>query len=328
MMNIDLLDKKIIFELDLDSRQSSQQLARKVRSSKEVVAYRLKRLEKNSVIFKYLTVLDPAKLGYFLHKVMFKLENVNTKEKEEIIDYLKNHPYSLWTVECDGPFDIGFMVFARNLTELNGVLTEISNKLNKYIHERVVSTNITGEYFTRRYLIQKSKEKKSRYGENTSIQKIDKTDWQILSQLSKNARISITEIAKYVPIKIDAIRERMRKLEKSGIISGYSILINNNVINQLHYKVLIYLKDFSEKKYGAIRQFCVQNENIIYLIKSLGTWDIEIDIEVNSPEKYREITLNLLKQFPDTIRKYDTLQIYRLHEYKYLPHNKVLGEGI
>ena len=62
MVELDLLDKKILFELDLNSRQSNQEIARKVRSSKEVVSYRIKKLEENKVIFKYLTILDPAKL--------------------------------------------------------------------------------------------------------------------------------------------------------------------------------------------------------------------------------------------------------------------------
>ena len=47
-------------------------------------------------------------------------------------------------------------------------------------------------------------------------------------------------------------------------------------------------------------------------------------MEVDSPEKYREIMLNLLKQFPNTIRKYDALQMYKLYQYRYLPDDIAL----
>ena len=256
---------------------------------------------------------------------MFKLENVDPKEREEIIHFLKNHPYSLWTAECDGPFDIGFMVFSRDSSELDRVITEISDKLSKYIHERVISTTITGEYFTRLYLLDKeSKRKQTKYGEVGKKEELDNTDWQILLKLSDNSRISLVEMAKQLPIKIDAIRLRINRMEKVGIIRSYSIIVNNPQINQLHYKILIYLRDFSKQKLRSIREFCHQNPNIVYLIKSLGVWDMELDIEVDSIEKYREIMTSLLKQFPNTIKKYDAIQIYKIHQYRFLPDKSML----
>ncbi len=325
MVELDLLDKKILFELDLNSRQSNQEIAKKIRSSKEVIGYRIKKLEENKVIFKYLTILDPAKLGCSLHKVMFKLENIDLEKKKEIVEYLKNHSYSLWTVECDGPFDIGFMVFARNPPELDKVITEVSNKLSKYIHERIISTTISGEYLSRKYLIKNiEKENKVKYGNKIEKIKLDDLDLEILKALSDNAKIQYTEIAKNLTIKIDAVRERVKKLEKSGIIKGYSILLNNSNINQLHCKILIYLRDFSEEKFKTLKEFCRQQNNITYIIKSLGVWDMEIDLEVESSEKYREIMLLVMKNFPEAIKKYEVLQIYQLHQYRYLPDKKVL----
>ena len=323
-MSLDALDQKILFELDVNSRQTLKQIANKTRSSKEVVAYRIKRLEEKGIIFKYLTVLDTSKLGFFLHKVMFKLENVNIEEKLKIIEYLKNHKNSLWVVECDGPFDVGFMIFARDLHELDRVVSEVSDNLCRNIHERIVSTNISGEYFSRNYLVGNRAIKNQRYGSKKEKLKIDSKDWRILLELVKNSRATMTEITQSVPIKIDAIRERIKKLERLGIISGYSVLLNHEGIGQLHYKVLLYLSDYSAGVLNSIKEFCKQNPNVTYFIKSLGVWDVEIDIEVENPEQYRKIMLGLMENFPKKIKKYDTLQIYKLHQYRYLPDQSLL----
>ena len=88
---------------------------------------------------------------------------------------------------------------------------------------------------------------------------------------------------------------------------------------------MIYLKDFSEEKFKAIREFCRQQKNIVYLIRSLGVWDIEIDMEVESPEKYRDLMLLLMQNFPEVIKKYDVLQIYKLYEYRYLPNKNIVS---
>ena len=50
MFNLDLKDKKILYELDLNSRQSNKQLAKKVQLSEMVVGYRIKRLIDNNFI--------------------------------------------------------------------------------------------------------------------------------------------------------------------------------------------------------------------------------------------------------------------------------------
>lgn len=50
---------------------------------------------------------------------------------------------------------------------------------------------------------------------------IDSINWKILGCLQKNARQPNTEIGKKVGISSPAVSERIKKMEDSGIISGY-----------------------------------------------------------------------------------------------------------
>lgn len=61
---LDLRDKKLLYELDLNSRQSFNELARKLKVSKSAVIYRIRNLEKASIIKCYNTIMDTGKLGY------------------------------------------------------------------------------------------------------------------------------------------------------------------------------------------------------------------------------------------------------------------------
>ena len=49
MEKIDLKDRKILYELDIDSRQSFRNIGRKVGLSKDVVASRVKKLKENAL---------------------------------------------------------------------------------------------------------------------------------------------------------------------------------------------------------------------------------------------------------------------------------------
>lgn len=55
---------------------------------------------------------------------------------------------------------------------------------------------------------------------------LDEIDIKILSLLSKDGRIHYNDIAKNTKLKPPSVIERIRKLEKEGVIKGYTALIN------------------------------------------------------------------------------------------------------
>ena len=50
MYKIDLKDRKILYELDLNCRQSNTRIGKKVGLKRDIVSYRIKRLQKQGVI--------------------------------------------------------------------------------------------------------------------------------------------------------------------------------------------------------------------------------------------------------------------------------------
>jgi Lrp/AsnC family leucine-responsive transcriptional regulator len=54
----------------------------------------------------------------------------------------------------------------------------------------------------------------------------DTTDFAILHELQANARISTAELGRRVSLSSPAVAERVRRLEESGVIEGYSARVN------------------------------------------------------------------------------------------------------
>jgi Lrp/AsnC family leucine-responsive transcriptional regulator len=50
---------------------------------------------------------------------------------------------------------------------------------------------------------------------------LDKTDWSILIELQCDGRIPLTELARRVDLSASATTERVRRLETTGVITGY-----------------------------------------------------------------------------------------------------------
>lgn len=55
---------------------------------------------------------------------------------------------------------------------------------------------------------------------------IDSTSFKILKILQKSARIPNIEVARRVGLAPSAVLERIRKLERQGVISGYEVRLN------------------------------------------------------------------------------------------------------
>ncbi|GGJ50452.1 Lrp/AsnC family transcriptional regulator [Deinococcus roseus] len=55
---------------------------------------------------------------------------------------------------------------------------------------------------------------------------LDAIDLKIIRELSRNARITFTELGKRVGLSVAAVTERVRRLEASEIITGYGVRVN------------------------------------------------------------------------------------------------------
>ncbi|MEV6741712.1 Lrp/AsnC family transcriptional regulator [Streptomyces sp. NPDC051104] len=55
---------------------------------------------------------------------------------------------------------------------------------------------------------------------------IDETDMRILEALQRDGRASYAELARTVSMSASAVTERVRRLEESGVIRGYSAVVD------------------------------------------------------------------------------------------------------
>ncbi len=322
MYKLDQKDRKILYELDVNARQSYSQIARKVKLSKEVVRYRIENLIKNKVIFGFLLIVDSRRLGFFNNKVFVTLQNMSEKEEYELISYLINNKHIVFVVRTDGRYDLVFSVMVRDVEELNRILIDIENKFGQYFNEKVVSTILGGYYFNRDYLLNKKsglEKKPCGFGLSREAVEIDDIDKKILLSLSYHPRISLVEISKKIGYSADGVNLRIKKLEKNGIIQNYILILNNSEIKQFHYKILIDLKNFTEQAEKKLLQFCIKQPNIYYACKTLTPWKFEIDMEVQSPEHYREILKEIKNIFGEIIKETTPLHVFKIYKYNLLP---------
>ena len=111
MEKLDVKDRKILYELDLDSRQSFSQLGKKVSLHKDVVAYRVKKLQEKGIIKNFYTFIDSSKLlGLMAFRCYCSFQNITPKIKQEIIEYLVNSRCTNTVHSVLGSYDLIFFM--------------------------------------------------------------------------------------------------------------------------------------------------------------------------------------------------------------------------
>jgi len=311
ILNLDLKDKKILYELDKNSRISITELAKKVGVSKQVCQYRLMNLEKNKVILNYHTVPATYRFGKIAYKVYLKLHDVNEKKLDKIINFLLKNRDVFWIGECHGKWDLIFGIWAENMEEFFEIHDKILDKFSKYIQEKELSVSRENIQYNRRWLYFDLNEERKvfNFGEKEKLIKLDELDNKIIEILVSNSRTRMIDIAEKLNITAEAVSYRIKQLEKKNLIKGYKCLLNVRKLGFSTTKAFIYFKNITENRKKEFLDYSKNHENIINIVITFAPWDLEVMFETKDYEEYYQIMEGIKNKFSDIIKFYESILV-------------------
>ncbi|MBI5002725.1 Lrp/AsnC family transcriptional regulator [Candidatus Woesearchaeota archaeon] len=303
---LDLINRKILYELDKNCRISDNQLAKKVNLSRESIRNRIKKLQKEGIIQGFITSINPSKFGYMFFKLYFQLAN-NPKERERFYEYFKKIPGLYWFGGNDGVWDFHSTIYARNVKEFNDLKNKIYTEFRGLIIKRDVGILVNVRQYTKRYLHEKFKEisEPAIFADDIIDNKLDELDQKILNNLAQNARIGLVELSKKIKSTVDIVRNRIRKMEEKKIILQYRIAVDHTKLGYDMFKAFIYFNNLSEQDEKRLFEYAKQNNKILYLIRQLSAWDIELEIMAESYEEFSSLMDEIRLKFVDSLRNYE-----------------------
>ncbi len=317
-MNLDVKNRKILYELDLNARQSNAKIGRKVRLSPEVVFHRIKNLEKKGIIEYYYALIDPSKFGYKAYRVYFKTQDLSLEKEKEMIDWLIKNKKTWWVLSIEGKWDKDVMLWVKDDYEFEEMWLEFSQKFRRHIDEKLIQIYTHLLHFHRPYLINKAKdEEEQQVIFSRERVKIDDVDLQILKGLATNARQPLTKLSEKINLSPKNIAYRIRALMKKKVIISFRAKINLEKINFRYYKIEVNLNSYANIK--KLYTFARFHPYITYINQVIGLADFDADIEVPSEQDLVKIFDEIRKEFADDIRDFSYFTIRKVHKISYIP---------
>jgi Lrp/AsnC family transcriptional regulator for asnA, asnC and gidA len=131
--------------------------------------------------------------------------------------------------------------------------------------------------------------------------KIDGIDKKILRYLMEDARRPILEIARNIGISGAAIHQRLRKLEKSGLIAGSKFVINPKILG---YTTMAYIGIFLDKAMSNPKAVKALEKipEVLECHYTTGNWSILIKVLCRDNEHLMQVLNRDIQQIEGVSR--------------------------
>ncbi|MFC0184024.1 Lrp/AsnC family transcriptional regulator, leucine-responsive regulatory protein [Pseudarcicella hirudinis] len=151
--------------------------------------------------------------------------------------------------------------------------------------------------------------------------KLDIIDKEILKHLQADAHLTTKELASRLNLSPTPVYERVRRLEKEGIIKSYVALVDREKIEKdLMVFCNIRLKEHAQEAGAKFVQQIVQLEEVMECYNISGEYDFMIKIIVKDMREYQSFLMNKLASLANIG---STHSIFVMSEIKYETAYKV-----
>lgn len=128
---------------------------------------------------------------------------------------------------------------------------------------------------------------------------LDNIDLQILKLLKKNCKMQFRDIGEVVHLTGQAVSNRIAKMEELGVITGYSVVLNNKLLGK---SITAYITVFMKTTdHASLHTFLEHNEIVLEAARISGEGCYLLKIQVDSAD---DLTL-----FLDDVLKYGNYRV-------------------
>jgi Lrp/AsnC family leucine-responsive transcriptional regulator len=321
MVKLDLKDRKILYELDLNCRQSNSQIGKKVGLKRDVVGYRIKNLQENGIIKNFYTEIDTFKLGYDVFRIYINFQYITTEIKEEIIKYFVNYKNSWVVATIKSEIDLDVVVWVKDIFEFYQFWEKTLDKYEDFFSKYNISIYVKALVYKKSYLldVQPNVNNRQLFEIHCSSEpvNIDEVDYLLLNELTVNARANLVDLADKLNCSSQSISYRIKNLEKFGIIKSFRVNIELSKLALQNFKVDIYLKEHKLKR--PIIKYLETKPYIQFMNIAIGWADLEPEFVVKNFNELVNILDEINTIFSGAIKKQSFFIADRLYKLRSLP---------
>lgn len=152
------------------------------------------------------------------------------------------------------------------------------------------------------------------------MRELDRIDRKILDLLQKDGRMSMTDLAQKVGLSPTPCTERVRRLERDGVITGYHAHVSPRALGKtLLVFVEIKLAAKSDEVFDRAKKELMFVPEVMECHLVSGDFDYLVKARLSEMGEYRRLLGNILLKLPSAAESRSYVVMEELKETLYLP---------
>lgn len=148
---------------------------------------------------------------------------------------------------------------------------------------------------------------------------LDRIDRRILDILQRDGRISMTELAGEVGLSASPCTERVKRMERTGVISGYNARVNPEALGKtLLVYVEIKLATKSGDVFETVRKELLHMPEVMECHLVSGGFDYLVKFRLRGMKEYRHLLGDILKRLPVSAESHSYVVMEEIKESLFL----------
>ncbi|GAA4347870.1 winged helix-turn-helix transcriptional regulator [Variovorax defluvii] len=149
---------------------------------------------------------------------------------------------------------------------------------------------------------------------------LDRTDRKILDILQREGRMPMTELAQQIGLSTSPCTERVRRMEREGVITGYHARLDPQALGKtLLVFVEITLSSKSADVFDKVRKELLHVPEVMECHLVSGGFDYLVKARLRAMSDYRRLLGDLLKKLPVPAESNSYVVMEEVKESLYLP---------
>ncbi|GGH52369.1 AsnC family transcriptional regulator [Comamonas phosphati] len=155
---------------------------------------------------------------------------------------------------------------------------------------------------------------------SSEIHALDRTDRRILDILQREGRIAITELAERVGLSASPCSERIKRMERDGVITGYHARVSPEALGKtLLVFVEIKLSSKSEEVFDKVRKELLHVPDVLECHLVSGGFDYLVKARLGGMREYRRLLGDILKKLPVPAESHSYVVMEEVKDTQILP---------
>ncbi|ROR20762.1 Lrp/AsnC family leucine-responsive transcriptional regulator [Comamonas sp. BIGb0124] len=152
------------------------------------------------------------------------------------------------------------------------------------------------------------------------MHELDRIDRKILDILQREGRLSMTDLAERVGLSASPCTERVRRMERAGVITGYHARVSPAALGKtLLVFVEIKLVSKSGDVFDKVRKELLHVPEVLECHLVSGSFDYLVKARLRGMDEYRHLLGDILKKLPVAAESHSYVVMEEVKETLVLP---------